>query len=454
MRYWLFISFIFLTSSSNAQVISTIAGNGYGCADTGAITGGFSGDGGPAINAAFYFPEHVAFDSIGNLYVSDIQNYRVRKISTSGIITTFAGNGIASFSGDGGPATNASINSPSGIICDIKGNVYICDYSSNRIRKIDSSGIIRTFAGNGVAGFAGDGGPASAAKLNGTACMAIDSIGNIYVSDQNNNRIRKIDTFGIITTFAGNGTGAYSGDGGAATAAEINKPNFLLIDKIRNVYIADYFNNRVRKVDSSGLITTFAGNGTPGFNGDGGAATVANLHYSTGMVVDKKGNIYIADAMNNRIRIVDTFGTIKTIAGIGTLGFSGDGGLASAAQFKNPLGLAIDKYGALYIADQANNRIRKISGTLLTEDFATIKASSLHLFPNPIVNGMFSAHFVSSDNEPVKFTITNLLGTTVKEFQGNANSEIEVNTDLPNGMYLVTAISVNGRFTGKITICK
>jgi trimeric autotransporter adhesin len=344
--------------TNTTGTITTVAGNG---------NGELSGDGGPATNASLSQPEGVAVDSTGNLYIADTQNFRVRKVSygvtTTGTITTLAGNGNYRFSGDGGPATSATLNGPVGVAVDAAGNLSIADFYASRIRRV-SKGTISTVAGNGVAGFSGDGGPAASASINSPIGVAFDSGGNLYLSDTYNNRIREVSG-GTITTVAGNGTPGFSGDGGPATSASLNQPRGVAIDSAGKLYFADYDNNRVRKL-SGGTITTVAGNGSAGFSGDGGPATAASLNGPYGVAVDSVGNLYISDFNNNRIRRVSG-GTITTVAGNGTAGFSGDGGPATSASLKQPFGVAVDAAGNLYIADAGNFRIRKVSaGTIST----------------------------------------------------------------------------------------
>jgi sugar lactone lactonase YvrE len=246
----------------------------------------------------------VAVDSSGNIYIADTYNERIRKVSTSGIITTVAGNGAATFSGDGGAATSAELHGPSGVAVDSSGNIYIADTYNERIRKVSTSGIITTVAGNGTGGYSGDGGAATSAELYYPSGVAVDSSGNIYIADRNNDRIREVSTSGIITTVAGNGTWGYSGDSGAATSAELYGPSGVAVDSSGNIFFVEDGNNRVRKVSASGIITTVAGNGTGGYSGDGGVATSAELYTPYGVAVDSSGNIYIADLNNNRIRKV------------------------------------------------------------------------------------------------------------------------------------------------------
>ncbi len=340
-------------------IISIVAGDG---------TDGFSGDGGPATSASLDVPEGVFVDGSGNIYIVDTGNHRIRKVDTSGIITTVAGNGFHGFSGDEGPATSASLTWPEGVFVDASGNIYIADTSNQRVRKVDTSGIISTVAGDGTRGFSGDGGPATSASLNGPSGVFVDGSGSIYIADEYNDRIRKVDTSGIITTVAGNGTRAFSGDGGPATSASLDGPSGVFVDGLGNIYIADEHNHRIRKVDTSDIISTVAGDGTRGFSGDGGPATSARLSSPLAVFMDGLGNIYIADGGNHRIRKVDTSGIISTVPRDGIAGFSGDGGPATDASFFTPRGVFVDGSGNIYIADMNNGRIRKVdtSGIIST----------------------------------------------------------------------------------------
>ena len=351
-----------IVQNKNVLIIDTVAGSG----PTGGYGGAFSGDGGPATQARLQNPLGVALDVHGNLYIADAGNQRIRKVDTRGIITTVVGNGISGYSGDGGPATQAKLRGPSDVAIDAAGNLYIADGANYCIRKVNTNGIITTVAGIGTrAGYSGDGGPATQALLSVPRGIAVDAQGNLYIADSDNHRIRKVDTNGIITTVAGNGTAGFGGDGGPASQARLGGPRDVFVDAQGTLYIADYGNHRIRKVDTNGIITTVAGNGTAGFGGDGGPATEAELYWPGGVAVDSAGNLYIADKdssnNNNRIRKVDTSGTIITVAGTGTHGFSGDGGPAIEAQFYAVNQLAIDDSGNLYIADYWNHRIRKVA---------------------------------------------------------------------------------------------
>jgi len=329
--------------------ITTVAGTG---------TLGYSGDNGPATSARLNGPQAVAVDYAGNLYIADTENSRIRKVS-NGVITTVAGSGTPGFGGDNGPATGAQLYFPSGVAVDSALNLYIADSANNRIRKV-SNGVITTVAGNGTQGFGGDNGPATSAQLNRPQGVAVDSAGNVYIADRNNNRIREVSN-GVITTVAGN---SLSGDNGPATSAQLYSPQGVAVDSAGNLYVADPGNNRIRKV-SNGVITTVAGNGTPGFSGDNGPATSAQLNRPQGVAVDSAGNVYIADRNNNRIREVSN-GVITTVAGNGTYFCCGDDGPATSGQLRHPSGIAVDSAGDLYIADTYNNRVRKVSNGVIT----------------------------------------------------------------------------------------
>ncbi len=319
-----------------------------------------AGDGGPATAALLDEPSEVAVDGRGNLYIVDTEDERIRKVNSAGVITTVAGTGTAGFSGDDGPATAAQLETPVDVAVDGRGNLYIADAENFRIRKVDSAGIITTVAGVGTQGFSGDGGPATAAQFNRPIGVALDRAGNLYIADASI-RIRKVDSAGVITTFAGSGTRGFGGDGGPATAAQIDSPRDVVLDTAGNLYIADANNHRIRKVDSSGVITTVAGTGTAGFGVDGGPATGTLINEPQDVAVDRAGNLYIAERVVHRIRKVGTNGLIATIAGTGRRGFSGDGGPATSARLYEPRGIAVDRAGNLYIADTLNRRIRKLT---------------------------------------------------------------------------------------------
>jgi sugar lactone lactonase YvrE len=336
----------------------------------------------PATSVSIRGPNDIAFDTDGNMYVSacDFNGPQVYRVDPSGLLTIYAGRAYSNtFSGDGGPAFSAGINCAVGLAFDRDGNLYVSDSLNNRIRRIDHNGTISTVAGSGTlpndpGGFSGDGGPAVAAQLRDPTLIAFDPDGNLYIDDEFNNRIRKVDGHGIITTVAGNGTAGFAGDGGQAMAAELGlktgvQNNFetsgIAIDAQGQLYIADSNNNRIRKVDKLGVITTIAGDGGNTVAGDGGPAISATLSSPNGLTFDAKGNLYIAAGdsqviFGDSIRKIDVTGVITTVAGIHWADFSGDGGPALAATINEPAGIRFDAQGNLFIADFANNRVRKV----------------------------------------------------------------------------------------------
>jgi uncharacterized protein (TIGR03437 family) len=348
----------------------------------------------------------LAIDSAGNIYFTDVDNYRVRRVTPGGIISTVAGTGTMGASGDGGMALFATISDAMGVAIDAGGNLYISDSGNRRIRKMTSSGIITTVAGTGVQGFSGDGGPAAAATLNRPTSVIVDPAGNLYFTDSSNQRIRRVGVDGNISTIAGNGLEGFSGDGGSATAASMSFPLGLARDQAGNLYFTDGNNNRVRKITPSGIISTFAGNGAGHFAGDGGPAINASLNIPSDVVFDSVGNMYIADSGNNRVRKVDSSGTITTVAGTGVDGFSGDGGPATAAELSFPWGLTTNAAGTIYIADRVNSRIRTISsapvaapllqggavnGASFVQNFAIAAGSIVTIFGSNLASSSASA---------------------------------------------------------------
>jgi uncharacterized protein (TIGR03437 family) len=341
-----------LAQAIQGYTINTFAGIG---------TSGYAGDGGSASAAQFNLPCGLALDSSGNLYIGDSLNSRVRKIDAGGNISTVAGNGTKGYFGDTGAATSGGISYPCKVAVDRSGNLYIADASNHAVRKVSSSGTLTTFAGGHDPGFSGDGGKATDAHVNYVGGVAVDSLGNVYLSDSNNHRIRKVTTDGMINTIAGTGSQGLVGDGGPATSAWLNYPLGLAVDSSNNLYIADTFNHAVRKITSDGTITTIAGTGLNGFSGDGGPATKAQLNYPKDIAVGPDGVVYIADTLNNRIRAVSPNGTISTIAGGGYFGDGGDGGPALAALLRFPSGIAADNSGRVYLADTQNYKIKLLT---------------------------------------------------------------------------------------------
>ena len=332
---------------------------------------GFTGVGGAATRARLFSPAAVAVDRAGNLYLADFGNSRILAVTaTTGVVAYAAGTGIDGFSGDEGLATEAFLAFPTGVAVDGSGNLYFADCYNNRIRKVTAAtGRITTVAGTGVRGFSGDEGAATRAALSSPTSVAVDEVGNLFIADFYNSRIRKVMTAtGVITTVAGTGRWGFSGDGGAAASAALAYPHAVAVDGPGNLYIADFGNSRIRKVTAgTGVITTVAGAGRWGFSGDGGPATRGSLASPRGVAVDRAGNLYIADTANSRIRKVAAgTGVITTVAGFGPTGyggggFSGDEGDATSAMLSFPTGVALDGVGNLYIADAGNHRILKVT---------------------------------------------------------------------------------------------
>ena len=336
-------------------LIFTVAG--YGGA-------GYTGDGGTALMANLNSPGFLTTDRKGNLYINDRNNFRIRKVDTNGIINTFAGNGTTGYAGDGGLATAAVFNNIGGLCTDSSGNIYVADQGNNLIRRIDTSGIVTRTAGVFLTGgFGGDGGLDTAARLNAPANLVCDNTGNYFVGDNGNHRIRKVNAVHIITTYAGDGmsnSSGYRGDGGPAVSALLNDPLGFAIDTGNNIFIADHGNHVIRKITPGGIISTFAGTGLASSSGDGGPATAAGINNPYGMAIDRKGNLFITDQIYNCVRKINSAGIISKFAGTGTSGFTGDGGIATAAKLAHPSLIVLDRTGNMYIADNSNYRIRKV----------------------------------------------------------------------------------------------
>lgn len=324
-------------------------------------TAGYSGDNGPAWKASFNFPAGLCLNPEGHLFVADRNNHRVRRIDTSGIVTTVAGTGRADMGGDGGPATQANLNYPSDLVCDEKGNLYISDRSNNRIRKVDARGIITTVAGMGPPDFGGDFGLAVDALLKYPFGIDLDRKGNLYIADRGNNRIRKVDPQGIITTVAGEGTHFFSGDYGPATRASLAYPTDVAVDDKGNLYIADRNNNRIRRVDPLGIMTTLVGVGSYDYNGDNEIASETTLHLPFALALSRDNRLIIVDRNHFRVRSLDLKSfKVATVAGNGKSWFRGDGGLGTGATLEFPSGMGVDNKGNVIFSDKMNNRLRII----------------------------------------------------------------------------------------------
>ena len=548
LAFFAFVSFGSLRANAQ-QVVTTVAG-------TGSV--GYSGDNGPAVLAAFNVPKYLKADGLGNYYITDELNNVVRKIDAYGIITTIAGNGTAGFSGDGSAATAAKLNAPSGIAFDASGNIYISDKNNNRVRKVNAAGTISTYAGTGAVGSGGDGAAATAATFNHPYGLATDTAGNLYIADVNNHHIRKVSTTGIVTNFAGTGAAAFGGDGAAATAASLNYPQCIYVSPAGDLYINDQQNRRIRKVTPAGMISTVAGSGVLGFSGDGGLATSAQVNAMGDITMDAAGTLYFSDDLNQRIRTVTAGGIINTFAGTGTAGHAGDHGPAIAAEFSQPSGITMGCNGAFLIAEMDNFDIRRIgpanehphfitpSDTLLTcvatvpnsldtllgvQDtdacqglswtillpaahgivsglpartmstggttyplglsyapvvgFAGIDSFTVVVFdgvdtsmrkiyvnatpcPNAVTNvagvqqamtimpnpsrGTFSINITSADAFTGEGVVTNMMGQKIASFAVSANKDNDINLTAPSGVYFVTVNTPQGSMTQKILI--
>ena len=406
---------LYFADSLNNRIRKLAGGNVSTFAGNGAFSR--SGDGNAATAAQLNTPLGVAVNT-ANLYIADTANNTVRSVA-SGVISNVAGTGAAGSSGDGNAATGAQLNGPQGLAVDSAGNLYIADTQNNRVRKV-ANGVITTFAGSGTAGFGGDGGPAGSAQLNAPFGVAVDAAGNLYIAEFSNNRVRKVSTNGNIGTLAGNGVSGFSGDGLQATSAQLNGPQGVAVDSAGNVYIADTANNRVRKVAANGVITTVAGNGAAGFSGDGNSAVNAQVGNPTAVATDSVGNVYIADG-SARVRKLFLSGLITTIAGTGTRGYSGDGGSAPNARLNGPSALAINATGSVWVADSLNNAVRllQFTGAGTTVNAVTNGASNLNgpVAPGEVVviygSGLGPSPLVQYQADSNGLVPTNVGGTSV-----------------------------------------
>ena len=322
---------------------------------------GYAGDGGAATSARFVYPVGIAVSPTGSVFVSDWTGQRIRRITTGGTISTYAGNGVPGSGGNGGQATSANLYDPASSAMDSAGNLYIADSTNHRVRKVTPTGVISMFAGTGSSGYSGDGGAATLANMTTPIGVAIDNAGNIIVSDSGNHTVRRITPTGTITTVAGTGSGGYNGNSGTATAVQLSEPRGLAVDRTGNLYIADSNNHRIRRVTPGGALSTFAGNGTSGYSGNGGAATLAAINRPTGVAVDSVGTVFFSEEDTDILRKVTASGTISRAAGTAwNEGSSGDGGSATAAYLYNPRGVAIEPDGDVLVVDSSNYRVRRI----------------------------------------------------------------------------------------------
>lgn len=447
MKRCILIYFSLFPYIAIAQIITTIVGNGVPTS---------TGDGNPAIIATTQNPGGGAFDKQGNYYYAEGVGNKIRRIDVSGIITTVAGTGAGGFLGDGGQATAAQLSQPQGVKLDTAGNILIADAGNHRIRKVDKiTGIISTIAGNGTGASNGDGTLATMASIWNPQDIAIDKKGNIYVAEWFSYKVRKIDVSGIITTFAGTGISGHSGDGMQATVAQVAYPCGLAIDDTGNLYIADPGSlvARVRKVDTFGIITSFAGDGGDSYSGDGNATSVSIVPLK--ITLDKFHNMYVADRYNHRVyKIGATTNLLQCIAGNGVAGDSGDEGAATGASIFAPTGVALDNCGNLYIPTAGNvsvpgsgNRIRKVTFNPTCNPAGVKEAltptHSISLYPNPANTELT----ITATGKISSVVIVNAVGQVVCELKCNVVEKVEIDIrHLPSGVYYV---KTNGMYSGK-----
>jgi hypothetical protein len=421
--------------------INTVAGNGSTNQST--LVNGVSPTG-----VTLNYPYGIFRDPNGNVYVADTSNNVVRElVKATNVVNTFAGTGVAGFSGDGGPATAAQLRAPTGVARDKSGNIYIADQGNDVIRMVNTAGVISTFAGTGVScGYSGDGGPATAAKLCNPYGVFVDTKNNVYIADWNNHVVREV-TNGTINTIAGNGTAGYLGDGGPAITARLYHPLSIAVDSASNVYIADEYNHRIRLVTAAtGIITTIAGTGIAGFNGDGDALFV-DINYPQGLTLDANENVFFTDTNNHRVRWLSPGGTVTTFGGTGFAGFNGDGIMALSANLYYPSGIVQDSVGNFLVVDQYDWRIRQINvfsaldvsdsnisfpltqvGTLSAPEVVTLSAIGPLTIPNVTVTGPFSEY----DDCPLN--LSNASTCTMNIYfqptaSGNQTGSVAINTN-------------------------
>ncbi len=388
-------------------------------------------------------------DGAGNIYLSDNYSERIRKISTSGVITTIGGTGSAGFSGDGGPATDARLDGPSGLCVDAAGNVYFADDRYHRVRKIDTSGIITTVAGGG--GSAADSIPATLAQFFGACAVATDVHNNLYIADGATYRVWKVDPSGFMTTVMGGG-GSFLANGVPARNTSICSPISIAVDAVGNVYVGEACASHVVKIDTFGILTIMAGTDTSGYNGDGIAATSARLDAVIGLAVDDSGNIYLSDKQNARVRKVSSTGVITTVAGTGATGYSGDGGPATAATVNSLRGLAVGHNGDILFADLLNSRIRSIKYSTAAVSAINDKSKDIKVFPDPS-NGDVTVD-MPIINEDMTITVTDMLDRVIAVQHVRSERSITLHLDVPEGTYLLCLSGSGQKNVRKMSIVK
>lgn len=432
---------LLVTINTHAQHIATIAGT---------TAAGYAGDHGPATAAELDGPVGIAADTAGNIYFADRLNHVVRRIDhITSAISTIAGTAVAGYNGDNIAATAAQLNDPFGVATGRDGRIYIADRNNNRIRVVDASGTITTIAGTGTAGFT-DNLPATTTMLNNPRGVALDNAGNLYIADQGNNRVRKVTVAGIMTTVAGNGTMGFT-DNGPATAARLNGPYAVATDTFGNIFICDVDNERIRKVNTTGIISTIAGTGTSSYNGDGIPATDAQLNEPIGVAVDREGCVYIADSWNQRIRKVLPSGSIITYAGTGMSGMGAENISATSALFFYPYGIAFAPNGDLLIADHGNNRIRHTyAGDV---EVTTLNAPDIpiSIFPNPSADGKITVALQQPVNGAT-LRITDINGSVIGKY--TITMPVSHYNIAARGVYIVSYITSTASFNKTVIVNK
>ena len=448
---YIFLCFIlFVLGSSSpvqAQFITTLTNL--------SLKQGYSGDGGPAVQAEFNGPRGVAIDPQGNIFIADAFNNRIRKVDLFGDVTTIAGTGKAGYSGDGGRAIDAELNYPTYIVLDDIGNLYFTDTYNYRVRKIDTGGKITTIAGNGKHIFAGDTSLATAASFDQPPYgLNFDRFGNLYIATKV--RVRKVDGNGIIHTVVGHGGSGYGGDGGLATNATSTYFTSIAFDAEDNMYVTEEYYHCIRKIDAAGIITRFAGtvsiDAQSKVTGDGGPAIDARMVSPTDMKFDKAGNLYVTDQGDGRIRKIDKSGIITTFAGNGTNVHSGDGSNAPNAGLFEPYGLAIDNDGNFFFTETSSNNSQKSNDVRFIFG-GDVSAASLpiKIYPNPTFNGVFRALFESKYEDDVDIEIVNQAGQVVYRQTGQTNRYIAFRME-PTGVFFIHAKSIHGHWQSKISV--
>lgn len=417
-KIFILLSFFFFVNAK-AQYVSTFAGSTQGFVN------------GTATTAKFNWPMGIAIDTEGTIFVVDSANYVIRKITSAGVVSTFAGSGIGGFAD--GIASVAQFNGIDGLAVDTAGNVYVADTNNHRIRKISAAGVVSTLAGS-TQGYAN--GTGTAARFNNPSGVAVDAAGNVFVTDTYNYRIRKITPAGVVSTLAGSGIAGFAN--GSGTAAQFNKTYGIAVNDTGSIFVADALNHRVRKITASGVVTTFAGSVYGYANGNG---TTAKFSYPYGITVDATDNVYVTDAEDNRIRKITIAGMVSTLAGSGIGGFAD--GIGTTAQFINPCGVTVDAVGSVFISDATNHRIRKITNSLSTADY---NQNQVLIYPNPVSSII---NIDLGDSIASKVILFDMNGRVMQTENIVNSSGIEI-SNLANGMYLMQITTDKGVVSKKI----